>query len=82
VNVSPHPAKPGGEWNTLEITMEGPRTIVVLNGVKMTDYKEGAVEPQQANMRELRPDTGYIGLQNHDADVLWFKEVSVRKLAR
>ena len=30
--------KPGPEWNTMEITLDGPRTIVMLNGVKVTDY--------------------------------------------
>jgi hypothetical protein len=29
----------------------------------------------------MRPETGYIGLQNHDpGDEVWFKEVSVRPL--
>ena len=37
--------KPGPEWNTMEITLDGPRTIVVLNGVKVTDYKEGDPVP-------------------------------------
>jgi len=32
--------KPGPQWNTMEITLDGPRTIVYLNGVKVTDYKE------------------------------------------
>ena len=30
--------KPGPEWNTMEITLDGPHTIVTLNGVKVTDY--------------------------------------------
>ena len=30
--------KPGPEWNTMDITLDGPRTIVMLNGVKVTDY--------------------------------------------
>jgi len=33
--------KPGPEWNTMDITLDGPRTIVTLNGVKITDYKDG-----------------------------------------
>ncbi len=37
--------KPGPEWNTMDITLNGPRTIVVLNGVKVTDYKEGDPVP-------------------------------------
>jgi hypothetical protein len=29
----------------------------------------------------VRAEAGYIGLQNHDpGDIVWFKEVSVRKL--
>ena len=35
------PGKPGPEWNTMEITLDGPHTVVMLNGVKVTDYKEG-----------------------------------------
>jgi len=30
-----------------------------------------------------RPEVGYIGLQNHDpGDVVWFKEISVRKIKK
>jgi hypothetical protein len=31
--------KPGPEWNTMEITLDGPRTIVYVNGEKVTDYR-------------------------------------------
>ncbi len=79
------PGKPGPEWNTMEITLEGPRTLVTLNGVKVTDYTEGqAVPPRKFDFepqRGPRPDEGYIGLQNHsDKDVVFFKEVAVRPL--
>lgn len=79
--------KPGPEWNTLEITLDGPRTIVFLNGAKVTDYTEGdpvppvkfGFEPQ----RGLRPLEGYIGLQNHsDTDIVFFKEVALKKLKK
>ncbi len=74
--------KPGPEWNTLEITLDGNRTIVELNGVKVTDYKEGdPVPPRKFDFEPLigtRPEFGYIGLQNHsEQDVVFFKEVSV-----
>src|SRR6476661_9211810 len=42
-----HAGKPGPEWNTMEITLDGPRTIVVLNGAKVTDYKEGEPVPER-----------------------------------
>ena len=79
------PGKPGPEWNTMEITLEGSRTIVYLNGVKVTDYKEGDPVPERKfdfePFRGPRPDFGYIGIQNHgDKDVVFFKEVSVKQL--
>jgi len=80
-------ARPGRarQWNTLEITLDGPRTIVRLNGELVTDYTEGQPVPPKRQTwepdRGRRPDLGYIGLQNHsDADTVYFKEVSVRPL--
>jgi Domain of Unknown Function (DUF1080) len=80
------PSKPG-EWNTLEITLEGPRTRVTVNGELVTDYIEGEPVPDKKEWYEpergLRPSEGYIGLQNHgDKDVVFFKEVSLRPLGR
>jgi hypothetical protein len=78
------PYKPAGEWNTMEIKMDGLRTAVKVNGVLVTDYdgvsavppKEKSYEPE----RGPRPEMGYIGLQNHDSvAVISFKEVSVSK---
>ena len=79
--------KPGPEWNTLEITLDGPRTVVVLNGVKVTEYKEGdPVPPRKFRFepqRGLRPDLGYIGLQNHsDNDIVFFKEVAIKPIKK
>jgi hypothetical protein len=81
------PGKPGPEWNTMEITLDGPRTTVVLNGVKVTDYREGDPVPERKfdfePMRGPRPLEGYIGLQNHsDNDVVFFKQVAMRPLAK
>jgi hypothetical protein len=78
------PYKPAGGWNTMDITLDGLRTIVKVNGVLVTDYdgvspvppKEKDYEPD----RGPRPESGYIGLQKHDDEaVISFKEVSVRK---
>ncbi len=79
--------KPGPEWNTMEITLDGPRTVVVLNGVKVTDYTEGQPVPERKfnfePQRGPRPNDGYIGLQNHsDSDVVFFKEVAVKMLKK
>lgn len=79
--------KPGPEWNTMEITLDGDRTIVVLNGTKVTDYTEGdPVPPRKFDFepfRGPRPQFGYMGLQNHsDKDLVFFKEVSVKPLKK
>jgi hypothetical protein len=79
--------KPGPEWNTMEITLDGSRTIVFLNGEKVTDYKEGDPTPERKfdfePVRGRRPDEGYIGLQNHgDEDIVYFKEVAVKSIIK
>lgn len=81
------PGKPGPQWNTMDITLDGPRTLVYVNGVKVTDYKEGQPVPARKFDFEpyhgIRPNVGYIGLQNHgDHDVVFFKEVSVKPLKK
>ena len=79
------PGRPGPEWNTMEITLDGPHTIVAVNGQKVTDYTEGQpVPPKKFDFepqRGRRPDAGFFGLQNHsDNDIVFFKEVAIRQL--
>lgn len=81
------PGKPGPEWNTMEITLDGPRTVVFLNGVKVTDYREGQPVPARKfefePQRGPRPNEGWFGLQNHsDKDVVFVKQVAMRPLTR
>lgn len=81
----PDMGKPGPEWNTFEITLDGPRTIVYLNDVKVTDYTDGdPVPPRTWDFEPFhgpRPDYGYLGLQNHgEEDVVFFKEIAVKPL--
>ena len=81
------PAKPGPQWNTTEITLDGLRTIVYVNGVKVTDFKEGDPVPAKKfdfePQRGPRPEFGYMGLQNHGPkDVVFFKEVAVKPLKK
>jgi hypothetical protein len=69
----------------MEITLDGPHTVVNVNSVKVTDYAEGQPVPPRKfkfePQRGRRPDEGWFGLQNHgDQDVVFFKEVALRPL--
>jgi hypothetical protein len=80
-----HPQKKPGEWNTMEIMLDGPKTVVNINGEKVTDFTEGdAVPPKTRDFepnRGPRPVSGYIGLQNHDSlSTVYFKEFAVKTL--
>ncbi len=76
-----------GEWHTMDITLRGPRVIVTLDGARVQDFDPGAAAMPERKQsyepeRGPRPESGYIGLQNHD-DVskgkqVYFKEVAVR----
>jgi hypothetical protein len=81
------PSKPAGEWNTMDITLDGMRTVVKVNGVLVTDYDGVSPVPERKRdyepERRPRPEAGYFGLQFHDDKaVIWFREVSVRPAAR
>jgi hypothetical protein len=82
--VSKNNQKPMGEWNTMDIRLEGQKTVVFLNGEKINEFDGNQpVPPRKAwyePVRGPRPDAGYIGLQNHDArSTVYFREVSVRR---
>lgn len=81
------PGKPGPEWNTMEITLDGDHTVVTVNGVKVTDYREGEPVPPKKLWfepeRGRRPTAGWFGLQNHsDHDIVYFKQVELRQLKK
>jgi hypothetical protein len=74
-----------GKWNTMEISLIGPKTVVYVNGEKVTEFKEGDPVPPEGRWfepkRGQRPDSGYIGLQNHDDEsTVYFREVAIRSL--
>jgi hypothetical protein len=82
--VLARPYKPVEEWYTMVITLQGPHTVVVLNGTKVTDFTEGQPVPAKADDGEPdrgpRPNAGYFGLQNHgEGAEVYFKEVAVSK---
>jgi hypothetical protein len=78
---------PPGEWNTLEITLEGDSVLVHLNQRLVTHFDPSQPVPERTRdyepERGPRATRGYIGLQNHDANSsVYFREVSVHPLER
>jgi Domain of Unknown Function (DUF1080) len=76
--------KPMGEWNTMDVALAGQKTIVILNGKKINEFVGDQPVPARKQwfepVRGPRPDLGYIGLQNHDANsTVYFREVSVKR---
>jgi len=76
--------KPNGEWNTMEIRLRGQVTTVFLNGAQVNEFRGDQAVPERKQwyepVRGPRPDSGYIGLQNHDgASTVYFKEISVTR---
>ncbi len=66
VEVDPMP-KVGGKWNTYEITAKGRHLVVVLNGQKTVDFRNGLFTE------------GPFSLQ-HGAGVIKFRKVAVKPL--
>jgi len=73
-------------WNTMEIAIDGQETRVSVNGKVVNTFQGDQPVPEREiyyePQRGPRPDSGYIGLQNHDEDsTVWFREVRVRPIA-
>ena len=76
-----------GEWNTMNITLDGSRTVAHINAEFVADYIEGDVVPSKKNKwdpdRGPRPNSGYIAVQNHPhGKTVYFKEISIRPLTK
>src|SRR5688572_20274155 len=74
--------KPVGEWNTMEIQLDGQLTRISLNGVVVNEFRGDQKVPERKlwyePVRGSRPEFGFIGLQNHDPrTAVYFREVTV-----
>lgn len=83
--ISERRQKPAGEWNTMDIEIRGQVTRISVNGAVVNEFRGDQQVPERKRwyepLRGPRPDSGYIGLQNHDGNsTVYFKEVSVKPL--
>jgi len=76
--------KPIGEWNEVEITIDGLLCKVILNGRKIIDTDFSKLTTKRGKFgfpyAEL-PRSGYLCLQDH-GDVVEFRNIRVKKLNR
>ena len=81
--------KPGGEWNHMTITADGPKVTVELNGqqiiaANLNDWKvaeqnpDGSKNKFKTALKDL-PRTGHIGFQDHGKPV-WYRNVRIKPL--
>jgi hypothetical protein len=74
--------KPVGEWNSEEITAKGRHITVILNGVTIVDADLDKVSPVDGQSHPgLKNTKGHIGFLGH-GDVLWFRNIRVKDLAK
>ncbi len=78
-----NPAKPAGEWNRVEITLKDRNLRVVWNGqlvhdIHLDDPALNANLPR-THLLYRRPNSGYIGLQNHRS-LVEFRNIFIREL--
>jgi hypothetical protein len=89
VKPSRNAMKPAGEWNHMEITCDGPRLEVLLNGEQVTRANldefpvankrpDGSAHKFDTAFRE-HPRRGYIGLQDHGRPC-WFRNIKLKPL--
>ncbi len=67
-------ARPEGEWNEVELMLDGPRYRALLNGVVVQDTDFDEIEEMQYRLRR-----GFIGLQDHGDHIL-FRNVRIKEL--
>lgn len=89
VKPARHVMKPVGEWNHMEITCDGSRLEVVLNGERVTradlaqftepnKRPDGSAHKFDTALRD-HPRRGYLGLQDHGRPC-WFKNLKLKPL--
>lgn len=86
---SSNPMRPAGEWNHMEITCNGPKVEVVLNGKRIIDANldtwtearknpDGTKNKFRIPLKDF-PREGYLGFQDHGKPV-WFKNIKLKPL--
>lgn len=65
--MTSHPVKPAGQWNTYDIRCQGPKLILKVNGVKTSEYD---------HCKNLK---GYLGLEAEGSRIE-FRDIRIKML--
>lgn len=87
--VSPtvNATRPAPEWNEIEITCQGPRIRVRVNGQEVVDADQTRIpdlekgKPKGVAAPKDKPLKGYVCLQNHGSTIE-FRKVQIRELSQ
>ena len=73
--------KPVGEWNSQEVTVEGTRVRVVLNGTEILNVDTSEVKDRSVLDRHpgLRRKSGHVGFLGHNEPVE-FRNIRIKRL--
>ena len=73
--------RPVGEWNFQQVTVQGPKIIVELNGTIILDTDLSKITDYMANSPHPGKDlkTGHFGVAGH-SDPVAFRNVGIKKL--
>jgi hypothetical protein len=73
-------SRPAGEWNSFDISVEGPQVIVIMNGWKVIDVDLSRMTKPYGKFEvayQDLPREGIIALQDHGGEV-WYRNIYVR----
>lgn len=79
VAAKPRVTKKAGEWQKMQITCQGNKVKVTLNGTQIVDADLAAHKDKVATHPGLTRSKGHIGLQNHGSR-LDYRNIKVREL--
>lgn len=73
--------KPAGEWNVQEVTANGSKITVVLNGQTILDFDIATVKDPAVLQKHpgLKNTTGHIGFLGHN-DYIEFRNIRIKEL--
>ena len=66
---------PATEWNSMDVTCNGPRITITLNGAEIVDIDQTTIDALKS-----KPLKGYVCLQNHGGKIE-FREIRIREIS-